>query len=112
VFFRNTGTAEWRRNSATQVNLAICLEDKTTCNVASPNSAWNDGSWLSNIAYSSTTNAWVVRPGEFGAFAYNVKAPVTISSGIWRFHGDLVVAGTLEKIHPQGYYHEVVCLCP
>src|SRR5947207_1570986 len=36
VFFANTGASTWRKGTATQVNLAVCLEDKTTCNVESP----------------------------------------------------------------------------
>src|SRR5256885_1588541 len=32
VFFANTGTTTWSRGTGTQVDLAACLEDKTTCN--------------------------------------------------------------------------------
>src|SRR5207245_3013127 len=54
VFFKNTGTTAWQKNAASQVNLAICRADKTTCNVFSPNADWNDGTWLSSIDYVLT----------------------------------------------------------
>ena len=37
-------------------------EDKTTCNVLSPDTAWNDGGWLSQIAYATTTQGVVGLP--------------------------------------------------
>src|SRR5207247_108477 len=55
VFFLNTGTTTWQKNTASQVNLAICHADKTTSNVVSPNADWNDGTWLSSIAYATTS---------------------------------------------------------
>ena len=57
AIFTNTGGTGWLKNSASQVNLGVCLSDKTTCNVTSPNAAWNDGSWVSNIA-----EARIIRP--------------------------------------------------
>jgi len=62
VFFKNTGTTTCQKNNASQVNLAICHADKTTSNVLSPNADWNDGTWLSSIAYA-TTSQDVVMPG-------------------------------------------------
>lgn len=111
VFFANTGTTIWRRGTANQVNLTVCLEDKTTCNVVSPLAAWNDGSWHSNRAYATHIQTEVV-PGQLGTFVYSFKVPLTVTSGIYRFHGDLALATTGQQIHPEGYYHEAVCACP
>ncbi|TME85780.1 MAG: hypothetical protein E6I44_15015 [Chloroflexi bacterium] len=111
VFFANTGTSTWRKGTASQVNLAVCLEDKTTCNVESPLASWNDGSWLSSRAYSTHIQTEVA-PSQLGTFVYSFKVPLTVSSGIYRFHGDLSLAATGGQIHPQGYYHEATCACP
>ena len=111
VFFKNTGTAAWQKNTASQVNLAICRADKTTCNAFSPNVDWNDGTWLSSIAYA-TTSQDIVNPGELGTFAYHVKMPLTAQSGTYRFNGDLVIARTLQKIHPQGYHQDATVAAP
>lgn len=110
AIFTNTGQTGWLRNSASQVNLGVCLSDKTTCNVASPNAAWNDGSWLSNIAYATHSTDFV-GPGQNGFFVYNVKAPTTIASGTTvTFNGDLVLASTLQQIRPEGYYQAATVL--
>ena len=111
VFFANKGTTIWRKATATQVNLTVCLEDKITCNVDSPLAAWNDGSWLSNRAYSTHIQSEVL-PGQLGTFVYSFKTPMTVTSGIYRFHGDLALAATGGQVHPEGYYHEAVCACP
>src|SRR5258706_11426693 len=104
AIFTNTGGTGWLRNSASQVNLGVCLSDKTTCNVSSPNAAWNDGSWISNIAYATHSTDFV-GPGQNGFFVYNVKAPLTQASGsTTTFNGDLVLASTLQQIRPEGYY--------
>src|SRR5207247_10982612 len=57
VFFTNTGSTTWRKGTTSQVNLTVCLDDKTTCNVDSPLASWNDGSWLPNRAYSRQIRA-------------------------------------------------------
>lgn len=44
-------------------------------------------------------------PGSLATFAYNIKAPSN-ATGTHRFNGDLVLAKTGERIHPQGYFHE------
>jgi hypothetical protein len=105
VFFTNTGTATWRKASPTQVNLAICLADKTTCNRLSPHAAWNDGTWLSPIAYATTTQD-AVAPGQLGTFTYNIRPPSGIPHANYRFNGDLVHGPTLRLIHPEGYYQD------
>ena len=109
VFFMNTGSATWRKGTASQVNLVVCLANKTTCNVESINAAWND-SWLSDRAYAAQTQAEVPTNG-IANFTYSFKAPLTISSGIWRFNGDLALAATGQMIHQDGYYQEAMCSC-
>ena len=111
VFFKNMGTTAWQKNTTSQVNLAICRADKTSCSVLSPNADWNDGTWLSSIAYATTTQD-VVMPGELGTFAFHVKVPLTAQSGTYRFNGDLALARTLQAIHPQGYYQEATVAGP
>jgi hypothetical protein len=105
VFFANTGTTSWTKGSATQVDLAACLEDKVTCNQLEASKAgWNSG-WLSTTRYASTTQT-VTPPGSLGTFSYNIMAPTGTAAGIYRFNGDLVLSSTGEKIHPEGYYQE------
>jgi hypothetical protein len=105
VFFANTGTTSWQRGTGTQVDLAACLEDKVTCNAQDASEAtWNNG-WLSAVRYSTTTQT-VTPPGSLGTFSYNITAPAGVAVGIYRFNGDLVLASTGEKIHPEGYYQE------
>jgi IPT/TIG domain/Bacterial Ig-like domain len=105
VFFANTGTTAWTRGSGTQVDLAACLEDKVTCNAQDASEAtWNSG-WLSAVRYATTVQT-VTPPGSLGTFSYNITAPAGVAAGIYRFNGDLVLASTGEKIHPDGYYQE------
>src|SRR5438445_9141823 len=103
VFFANTGTTVWATGAATQVNLAVCAADKVTCNVASPNASWNPGTWLSATAYA-THSKGAVAPGDFSAFTYNITVPTGASVGPYRFNGDLVIASTGARIHPEGYF--------
>src|SRR3990170_8158828 len=105
VFFANTGTTAWTKGTGTQVDLAACLEDKVTCNAQDPSEAtWNSG-WLSAVRYATTVQT-VTPPGSLGTFSYNITAPIGVGAGIFRFNGDLVLASTGEKIHPDGYYQE------
>jgi len=105
VFFANTGTTSWQRGTGTQVDLAACLEDKVTCNAQDASEAtWNNG-WLSAVRYATTTQT-ITPPGSLGTFSYNITAPAGVAVGIYRFNGDLVLASTGEKIHPEGYYQE------
>jgi hypothetical protein len=105
VFFANTGTTAWQRGTGTQVDLAACLEDKVTCNAQDASEAtWNSG-WLSAVRYATTVQT-VTPPGSLGTFSYNITAPAGVAAGIFRFNGDLVLASTGEKIHPDGYYQE------
>ena len=88
----NTGTLTRQKGTPTQVNLAIRRADKTTCNVLSPNASWNDGTWLSQIAYATTTQN-AVPPGQLGTFTYTFRPPFGIEHSIYTFNGDLVHAG-------------------
>jgi len=108
VFFANVGTTSWTKGSATQVDLAACLEDKVTCNAQDASEApWNPstGGWLSAVRYATTTQS-VTPPGSLGTFSYNIQAPVGVAAGIFHFNGDLVLASTGERIHPEGYFQD------
>ena len=105
VFFSNTGTLTWSKGGSTQVDLAACLADKVTCPAQDPaDSTWNSG-WISSTRYATTTQA-TVAPGEMATFTYNIKAPADAAAGVHRFNGDLVVASSGARIHPQGYYQD------
>ena len=106
AFFANTGTSAWVKSSASQVNLAVCAADKVTCNVISPNAALALG-WLSPIAYA-THQKDIVLPGDFSAFSYSISVPRGQALGTYRFNGDLVLAATGERIHPEGYYQDAL----
>lgn len=109
VFFINTGTTAWSRGTSTQVDLAACLGDKVTCNAQDASeAAWNSG-WLSANRYA-THSQNAVAPGSVATFAYNIKAPDNVTAGTYRFNGDLVLAATGERIHPDGYYQEATVL--
>ena len=109
AFFQNTGAMDWVSNTATQVNLSTCREDKVTCNVAPRNFNWNPGTWLSTTAYATQAKADVA-PGDFTSFSYQIKVPVNTVPGTYRFNGDLVAAATGTVIHPEGYYQEATVI--
>jgi len=103
VFFANTGSTTWTRGTGTQVDLATCLSDKLTCNAQDASDApWNSG-WLSPTRYATHTQTSVA-PGAVATFRYTVMAPAGVAQGEYDFNGDLVLASTGEKIHPEGYY--------
>src|SRR5438093_4878756 len=105
VFFANVGTSSWQKGTATQVDLAACLEDKVTCNAQDASEAtWNSG-WLSAVRYATTTQT-VTPPGSLGTFSYNITAPVGVAAGIYHFNGDVVLSSTGERIHPEGYFQD------
>lgn len=109
VFFLNTGTTLWGIGSATQVDLAACLEDKVTCDAQDTSEAtWNDG-WLSPTRYATTTQV-ITAPGSIATFTYQVRAPVGTPPSHHRFNGELVVHGSGERIHPEGYYQDATVL--
>jgi hypothetical protein len=105
VFFTNEGAHSWVVGAPTQVNLAACRDDKVTCNVQPVTAAWNPGTWLSPTAYATQTKTDVI-PGDFTSFTYQVKVPQNTPVGTYRFNGEVVLAATGEKLHPQGYFHE------
>ncbi|MBI3522186.1 MAG: hypothetical protein HY071_03680 [Chloroflexi bacterium] len=111
VFFDNTGSNAWVANTDTQINLAACLADQVTCNVASDKGGWNPGTWTSSVAYATHAKASVV-PGDFTAFTYSVKVPASAATGSYRFNGDLVLAATGQRIHPEGYFQVVSVSAP
>lgn len=108
VFFQNTGTTTWVAGTSTEVILAACLDDKVTCHVWPEEVAWAFN-WRSQIAYTRQLQS-SVGPGQLATFSYEVRAPLTATSGRYRFNGDLALASTLAMIHPEGYYHDVVLL--
>jgi IPT/TIG domain/Bacterial Ig-like domain len=105
AFFINAGTTTWTRGTGTQVDLAACLEDKTTCNAQDATEAGWNTNWLSTTRYATTSNT-TTAPGGVATFSYNITAPAGAGNGIYRFNGDLVLSTTGEKIHPEGYYQE------
>ena len=106
VFFLNTGTTTWTKGTSTQVDLAACLEDKTTCNAQDATEAPFNSGWLSATRYASTTQTSVA-PGQVGTFSYNVAVPATQAAGTYRFNGALVKADTSADIRNEGYYQDV-----
>jgi hypothetical protein len=102
VFFSNTGTETWVKGTSSQVVLAVCLQDKLTCNVESPLKAWNDG-WASNRVYALQAQA-ELRPRQVATFSYRFKAPLDILDQTYEFHGDLMLSATGRMIHQEGYY--------
>lgn len=109
VFFWNTGTTTWTLGGPTQVDLAVCLEDKISCDRRSPLAEWDPrgrSAWRTSTRYAPQAQA-TVPPGALATFTYTVRAPVTAASGTYRFGGDLVVAATGALINAEGYYHEV-----
>ncbi len=105
VGFNNTGSTGWLTGSSSQVDLAVCLPDKVTCNTLSPNAAFANG-WLSATDYATTSTTYV-GPGQTGYFVYNVTVPAGAAPGTYRFNGDLALHATASMIHPQGYYQDV-----
>jgi hypothetical protein len=109
VFFANTGTTAWTKGTATQVDLAACLEDKVTCNQQdageAPFNPPSPNSWLSATRYTTHTQT-TVAPGAIGTFTYNVQVPST-ATGLHRFNGATVVSTTGADVHNEGYYQDV-----
>jgi hypothetical protein len=98
IFF-NAGTQPWAPGV---VGLMVCLPDKTTCNVPSPNAAFAS-SWTSATAYA--TVATPVSPGQNGFFVYSFAVPAgTPASTETTFNGDVGLLATGELLHPEGYY--------
>lgn len=103
VFFVNTGTTTWVRGTTSQVDLAVCLENKVTCDISSPTTAGFKNNWLSSTRYATHTQTSVA-PGQAGTFTYNIRVPLTAAAGTYTFNGALVVSATGADVHNEGYY--------
>lgn len=98
IFF-NDGTQLWRPG---QIGLLVCLADKTTCNVGSPNAAYTSN-WYSTTVYATVTT--LVPPGSNGFFIYNFKVPANTLPGVAAtFNGDVGLIGIGGVLRPQGYF--------
>lgn len=107
VFFLNSGTVTWVKGTSTQVDLAACQADKVTCNSQdATDSPFNSG-WLTATRYATAAQTSVA-PGAIANFSYSVKPPFGTIQGIYRFNGELVLAQTGEKIHPEGYFQDAL----
>lgn len=100
IFF-NTGTQPWAPGV---VGLLVCLPDKVTCGVSSPNAAYANN-WYSTSAYATVTTP--VLPGQNGFFVYTFNVPAgTVPGTVATFNGDLGLTATGALVHPQGYYQQ------
>jgi len=116
VFFANVGTTTWSKGTSSQVDLAACKGDKTTCNAGpdASDAAFNPtaisstatNGWLSTTRYASQTQS-TVAPGAVATFKYTVTAPATAAAGLYLFNGALVLSATGEDIHNEGYFQQV-----
>jgi len=102
IFF-NAGTQAWAPGV---VGLMVCLADKTTCNVASPNAAYARN-WYSPTVYATVTAP--VSPGQNGFFVYDFLVPAgTQPNVVATFNGDVGLLSTGALLHPEGYFQQNV----
>ena len=98
IFF-NDGSQTWAPGV---VGLLICLADKTTCNVTSPNAAYASG-WFSSTVYATVSAT--VPPGSNGFFIYNFVVPAGTPAGtVATFNGDVGLIASGLETRPQGYF--------
>ena len=98
IFF-NDGRVSW---SPGVVGLLVCLADKVTCNVASPNAAYASG-WTSTTVYATVSAT--VAPGQNGFFIYNFAVPAGTAPGtVATFNGDVGLIGVGTELRPEGYF--------
>ena len=98
IFF-NDGSQPWQPGL---VGLLVCLADKTTCNVASPNAAYASN-WYSTTVYA--TVAASTAPGSNGFFIYNFKVPAAaLPATTATFNGEVGLIGIGGVLRPQGYF--------
>jgi adhesin/invasin len=98
IFF-NDGTQTWAPGV---VGLLVCLADKTTCNVTSPNAAYASG-WFSATVYATVSAT--VPPGSNGFFIYNFVVPAGTAAGtVATFNGDVGLIASGLELRPQGYF--------
>jgi hypothetical protein len=99
IFF-NEGQRTWTPGV---VGLLVCLPDKVTCNVPSPNAAYAVR-WVSSSQYAtvSTTTA----PGQNGFFIYDFAVPAGAPAGtVATFNGDVGLIASGALFRPEGYFH-------
>ncbi len=98
IFF-NDGSQPWQPGL---VGLLVCLADKTTCNVPSPNAAYASN-WYSTTVYA--TVAASTAPGSNGFFIYNFKVPAAaLPATTATFNGEVGLIGIGALLRPQGYF--------
>jgi hypothetical protein len=98
IFF-NDGQQTWLPGV---VGLLVCLPDKLTCNVPSPNAAYASG-WYSSSAYATVTSP--VIPGANGFFIYSFVVPASAAPGSSAtFFGDVGLIPTGALFRPSGYF--------
>ncbi|MBI2983426.1 MAG: hypothetical protein HYY42_04510, partial [Chloroflexi bacterium] len=99
VIFFNDGTQAWAPGI---IGLLVCLSDKTTCNVASPNAAYASG-WHSSTVYATVSAG--VNPGQNGFFIYNFVVPAGTAPGtVATFNGDVGLIASGLMFRPEGYF--------
>jgi len=99
--FFNDGTQSW---APSVVGLLVCLADKTTCNVASPNASYASN-WFSSTVYATSFQNVTVPAGSIGFFAYNIVVPAgTAGSTVATFNGDLGLISGGTELRPEGYF--------
>jgi hypothetical protein len=102
IFF-NAGTKAWAPGI---VGLMICLADKTTCNVASPNAAFASN-WYSQTVYATVSGP--VAPGQNGFFVYDFNVPPGTGPNVAAtFNGDVGLLSSGALLHPEGYFQQNV----
>ena len=102
IFF-NAGTKAWAPGI---VGLMICLADKTTCNVASPNAAFASN-WYSQTVYATVSGP--VAPGQNGFFVYDFSVPTGTGPNVAAtFNGDVGLLSSGALLHPEGYFQQNV----
>lgn len=99
IFF-NDGGQTWLPGV---VGLLVCLPDKVTCNVPSPNAAYASN-WYTPTVYATVTSP--VTPGTNGFFIYSFVVPAMATPGtVATFNGDVGLIGSGALLRPSGYFH-------
>jgi hypothetical protein len=107
VTFFNAGTQPWAPGI---VGLMVCLPDKSTCNVPSPNAAYARN-WFSPTVYATVTAP--VAPGQNGFFLYDFTVPTGVAPNtVTTFNGDVGLLSSGVLLHPEGYFQQNVTPAP
>lgn len=110
VTFKNTGTTTWTPGTSTDVQLAVCLDDKVTCNVSDPKEAPFNNAWVSATRYARMNlpaGKTSVATNDSASFTVNITVPAGQAPGTYFFNAALVKADTGEDIRNEGAYFEV-----